>query len=60
MELTHLLRVRAQRAWRVVLAGPSPLPPPVDAVPLADTPQRRRRSTDAGPWTSTKPYRWTL
>lgn len=74
MNLQQSLRNRAQRAWRVLLAGPSlphagpiasphapsPLAPPLRAgwVPLSATPLRRKRSTDAGPWNAERPDAW--
>ena len=66
MALMQSMRSRAQRAWRAILAAPSPpadspargQPPRVDAVPLPNVPQRRARKTDAGPWLPTEPRRW--
>lgn len=71
MDLMQLMRGRARRAWRVLLADPtrpharpppdaSPVAPPVRVgwVPLSKTPLRRKRSTDAGPWSSDPPDRW--
>lgn len=64
MNLVQLMRDRAQRAWRVIVASPVPptsrlqRPPRVGWVPLSKTPLRRKRSTDAGPWSDTPPTRW--
>ena len=64
MDFMQAMRSRAQRAWRILFASPAPpstplqRPPRVGWVPLSGTPLRRKRSSDAGPWTDTPPTRW--